>query len=122
MLTLIINYDSIKYMEKIQTWLSDLSDWFYNIKRLNIFGITVNILQDLFLEVDDILDTQQEQIKELYKRVRVLEIAETNRQFQAIIAATDKAINTNKKSIKKSKAVKSNGVSKSKKAKEKKRQ
>jgi len=89
-------------MNKIQTWFSDLSDWFYNFKNLNLIAFTVNLIDEAQDDMIDDLEVVPDQIKELYKRVRVLEIAETNRQFEAMVAATGKSL---KKAPKKAKKV-----------------
>lgn len=89
-------------MKKIQTWLSDLSDWFYNLKNLNTIAFTINLVDEVQDDALDIGEIQEDQIKELYQRVRVLEVAEANRQFQAVLAATEKSL---KKHTKKSKKV-----------------
>lgn len=85
LLTLIINYDTVKYMNKIQTWFSDLSDWFYNLKNLNIIAFTVNIVDDIQDDMIDDLGVVPSQIEELSKRVRVLELAESKRQFEELL-------------------------------------
>jgi len=107
MLTLIINYDTVKYMKKIQTWLSDLSDWFYNLKNINQIAFTVNVIDAIQDDMLDNLNVVPDQIEELYNRVRVLEIAESNRQFEALILATEESMKKSKKSTKKSTVKKS---------------
>lgn len=92
-------------MNKIQTWFSGLSDWFYNLKTLNMIAFTVNLVDDIQDDMIDDLEVVPAQIKELYQRVRVLEIAESNRQFEAMILATEKSLKKPSKTTKKTKKV-----------------
>lgn len=89
-LTLLINYDTVKYMKKIQTWFSDLSDWFYHLKNLNTIAFLVNVVDEIQDEILDDGKTTEEQIGELYKRVRVLELAESKRQFEELLNSIEK--------------------------------
>lgn len=88
-------------MNKIQTWFSDLSDWFYNLKNLNMIAFTVNLVDDIQNRQIETGEVVEYQIKELYQRVRALEIAETNRQFEAMILATEKSLKKVPKKYKK---------------------
>lgn len=89
-LTVLINYDTVKYMKTIQTWFSDLSDWFYNLKNLNTIAFTVNLVDEMQDEMLEVGEISEDQILELYKRVRVLELAESKRQFEELINSIEK--------------------------------
>lgn len=78
-------------MNKIQTWLSDLSDWFYNLKNLNTIAFTVSLADEI---QDDMLDDEivfREQIKELYQRVKFLETVESGRRANELLQAAMKS-------------------------------
>lgn len=101
-LTVLINYDTVKYMNKIQTWFSDLSEWFSNIKNISTLAFYVSIVDEIQDEMLDETETVIEQISELYKRVRVLELAESTRQFNELIKSIEK-VQDKSKTVKKSK-------------------
>lgn len=78
-------------MKKIQTMWSDLSDWFYNLKNLNTIAHVINVVDNIQDKMIDDLEGVPGQIEGLYQRVRVLEIAESTRQFDALIASVEKS-------------------------------
>ncbi len=112
-LTLLINYDTVKYMNKIQTMWSDLKDWFYNASKLNVIAVLVNDLQDKVIYLLGNDDEMDEFIFDLSQRVDFLEKLEKARQLESLLKATDASIKKSSKTKK---------VGKSKKAKETKRQ
>lgn len=92
-------------MNKIQTWFSDLSDWFYNITNINMIAYRVNLIDDIQDEMLENEDIVEDQIENLYHRVRVLELAESNRQLESLIEATSKSLKKATKKTKKAKKV-----------------
>lgn len=79
---------------------SDLSDWFYNLKNLNANAFLTNLVDEIQDEMMDVVEITEDQIAELYQRVRVLELAEVQRQIDSMIAATEGSLKKERKAPK----------------------